>query len=196
MQFHKPKKKREVLTQQQREEQNQPFINPAHDYLPQPPKKQIKAQSGKKYQVSWSQESREAQKQAGQPVNKRILEEADRYSKELPSKLNSLTEQTIKFMLEEVAPPMLSVYNGMQDAKETLQAVLQTDPNMQEYTALAERYLMFALRSKLLCHIVKITGLDEEETRLTMIQAMAKDASSEELQRVMNQILNKKKDEK
>jgi hypothetical protein len=29
-----------------------------------------------------------------------------------------------------------------------------------------------------------------------MIQAMAKDASSEELQRVMNQILNKKKDEK
>ena len=123
-------------------------------------------------QLKQSAQVKQAKEQAANPVNQEIVRAAERYKKDIPQVLDAKTKQTRKFVLNEIAPAMVSVFNGVQDASDVLKEVYQQDPGMLEFAAFTDQVLLHAVRTKMITHVCTALGLSPKESALTLIQSL------------------------
>jgi hypothetical protein len=106
------------------------------------------------------------------PINAYIIEAAEKYNERVGERVTSLTDTFSSFLLEEVAPSMLALYNGQQDATDILKETFKSDPQLQAINLVGERTLWNALKVRTVSKIAEALKLTPAETSLTMIQSL------------------------
>lgn len=139
---------------------------------PQPLKVRVLKKSQPPLPLKHSEPVRAAKEAALNPVNKDIIKSSKEYSELIPAELDSLSRKTRKFVLHEIAPQMIAVFNGVQDASEVLKETFQQDPGMLEFAAFTDQVLMHGVRTKMVSHVCKILGLDAKEAALVLVQSL------------------------
>ena len=107
------------------------------------------------------------------PSNVQNRIRATLFTAELPDLLDAQIKSTRDFMLAEVIPPALALYNGMQDAKEIASVSLEQDPQIDNLISSAGAYLDFGLKLKLLDRVSEALELTPMQRTLMLVKTLA-----------------------
>lgn len=107
------------------------------------------------------------------PSNAQNKTRSDAYTRDLPSLLEGNIISSRDFLLEEIIPPALAFYNGMQDAKEIASVSLEQDPQVDNLIASAGAFLDFGLKLKLLDKVSETLELTPMQRTLLLVKTLA-----------------------
>lgn len=111
--------------------------------------------------------------QAIVPSNLQNKIRSELYSKDLPDLLNDQILIARDFLLEDIIPPALAFYNGMQDAKEIASVSLEQDPQIDGLINSADSFLDFGLKLKLLDKVSEALELTPMQRSLLLVKTLA-----------------------
>lgn len=112
------------------------------------------------------------------PVNAENLRISKEYRKQLPLLMNNKLELTQNFFLHEVAPSLLALSNGLQDAKEILETTLDEKSDTDNLFHKIENAVGLALDVKIMNFAISVIGLDVKEAKEFKLLAFSKEMGS------------------
>ena len=107
------------------------------------------------------------------PSNAQNKLRSDLYTEELPELLDEKIRSARDFLLQEVIPPALAFYNGMQDAKEIASVSLEQDPQIDSLMGAAGSFIEFGLKLKLLDKVAEAMDLTPTQRTLLLVKTLA-----------------------
>ena len=107
------------------------------------------------------------------PSNAQNKERSDAYTKDLPELLERRIRSARDFLLEDIIPPALAFYNGMQDAKEVASVSLEQDPQIDSLITAADSFLEFGLKLKLLEKVSEELSLTPMQRTMILVKTLA-----------------------
>lgn len=110
-----------------------------------------------------------------EPVNKEILLQTKRVKREMPEMLSGHICDARDFFLNELAPMLIGMSNGLQDAKEILEGAFDEVADTQHLFTMLEDSLQKAVLVKSVSFIQKYADLNTQESNLHTLLHMLKE---------------------
>ena len=115
------------------------------------------------------------------PTNSELVRRSEEYQRELPTLMSDSLLSIREFVLSEVVPPGLALYNGAEDAREVAFAALESDPQLSALMNSADSYLQFGLKLKMLRKISGLLSLSTQEAALLYTRALGNELNLSDL---------------
>lgn len=119
--------------------------------------------------------------EAAAPTNAALIKRSSSYRRQLPTLLEAPIISLREFLLSEVIPHGLALYNGAEDARAVAAHALESDPQIGALLASADNYLQFGLRLKLLTKICGLLELTPPEAALLYTRALGTELNISDL---------------
>lgn len=112
-----------------------------------------------------------------QPTNAELILAANQFQKDLPDMLDRTIRSTRDFFLSTVAPRVISVKNGMQDALDVIRLVAEEEPQATEYVNLMNSLTRDAMFLKVARHVALVSNLGPVEFSLLLKSSLRLDVA-------------------